>query len=97
MVNTQNPGRQTSRPGGLVRPGLMSAQLPRVEIDSRTAYDFLTSACNDCGEFDDLLPDDRRWLEESRANTAAQVGSDIFVQTCSGFVAELGRMLVGRP
>ena len=97
MAATQNPSRPISRPGGLVRPGLTSAQLPRVEIDSRTAYDFLTSACNDCGELDDLLPGDRRWLEESRANTAAEVGSDVFVQTCSGFVAELGRMLVGRP
>ena len=75
----------------------MSAQMPRVEIDPRTAYDFLTSACNDCGEIEDLLPDDRRWLEESRAGTAALVGSDIFVQTCSGFVAELGRILIGRP
>jgi DNA-binding transcriptional ArsR family regulator len=71
--------------------------MPRVEIDPRTAYDFLTSACNDCGEIEDLLPDDRRWLEESRAGTAALVGSDIFVQTCSGFVAELGRILIGRP
>ncbi len=96
MATTQSPGRQTSRPGGLVRPGFTSAQLPRVELDPRTAYDFLTSACNDCGEPEDLLPDDRRWLEESRANTAAQVGSDVFVQTCSGFVAELGRMLIGR-
>jgi DNA-binding transcriptional ArsR family regulator len=68
-----------------------------VEIDARTGYDFLTSACSDCGELEDLLPDDRHWLEESRANTAAQVGSDVFVRTCSGFVAELGRMLVGRP
>jgi DNA-binding transcriptional ArsR family regulator len=97
VAATQNPSRPISRPGGLVRPGLTSAQLPRVEIDSRTAYDFLTSACNDCGELEDLLPDDRRWLEESRANTAAEVGSDVFVQTCSGFVAELGRMLIGRP
>jgi DNA-binding transcriptional ArsR family regulator len=68
-----------------------------VAIDARTAYDFLTSACNDCGEFEDLLPEDRRWLEDSRAALAAQVGQDPFVETCSGFVSELGRMLIGRP
>jgi DNA-binding transcriptional ArsR family regulator len=89
--------RTSTRPGGLVRPGLTSAQLPRVEIDPRTGYDFLTSACSDCGELEDLLPDDRRWLEAARIDTAAEVGSDAFVQTCTGFVAELGRMLVGRP
>jgi DNA-binding transcriptional ArsR family regulator len=93
----QNPSRAQLRPGGLVRPGLTTAPLPTVEMDPRTAYDFLTSACHDCGELDDLLPEDRRWLEESRAALAAEMGSGTFVQTCSGFVAELGRMLVGHP
>jgi DNA-binding transcriptional ArsR family regulator len=97
VAGTQNPPRTTNRSGGLVRPGLTSVQLPRVELDPRTGFDFLTSACSDCGELEDLLPDDRKWLEESRAGTAAQLGSDAFVQTCTGFVAELGRMLVGRP
>ena len=97
MPTAQNPSRTQLRPGGLVRPGLSTALLPTVELDPRTAYDFLTSACNDCGELDDLLPEDRHWLEESRAALAAELGSGPFVQTCSGFVAELGRMLVGQP
>lgn len=97
MAVTQNPGRAQVRPGGLVRPGLTTVLLPTVELDPRTAYDFLTSACNDCGEVEDLLAEDRRWLEESRAAIATELGSDTFVQTCSGFVAELGRMLIGHP
>lgn len=97
MAATRNPSPTTTRPGGLVRPGFTTAQLPRVEIDARTPYDFLTSACQDCGELEDLLPEDRRWLEESRAAIAAEMGTDAFVDTCSGFVAELGRMLVRRP
>jgi DNA-binding transcriptional ArsR family regulator len=71
--------------------------MPAVALDARTAYDFLTSACNDCGELDDLLADDRGWLQESRAALAAEVGTGSFVDACTGFVAELGRMLVERP
>ena len=97
MAATRNPTNAPLRPGGLVRPGFTAAHLPVVELDPRTGYDFLTSACNDCGELEDLLPEDRSWLTESRAAIAAQMGPDAFVQTCMGFVAELGRMLVGRP
>jgi DNA-binding transcriptional ArsR family regulator len=68
-----------------------------VELDPRTGFDFLTSACNDCGELEDLLPEDRRWLEESRAALAAQVGAGSSVESCGGFVAETGRMMIGRP
>jgi ArsR family transcriptional regulator len=97
MATTRNTGSAPIRPGGLVRPGLTTAQLPTVELDPRTAYDFLTSACNDCGELEDLLPEDRRWIEESRLALIAHLGPDTFVQTCAGFVADLGRVLVGRP
>ena len=97
MAATRNSTNAPLRPGGLVRPGFTAAHLPVVTLDPRTAYDFLTSACNDCGELEDLLPEDRGWLTESRAGMAAQLGPDAFVETCMGFVAELGRMLVGRP
>ncbi|MFI5258104.1 MAG: ArsR/SmtB family transcription factor [Candidatus Limnocylindrales bacterium] len=97
MAVRRDSSSTSTRTGGLVRPGFTTAQPPRVEIDARTAYDFLTSACNECGEFEDLLPEDRRWLEESRAAITAEMGSDPFLNTCSGFVAELGRMLVSRP
>jgi DNA-binding transcriptional ArsR family regulator len=97
MAATRNPSSAPIRPGGLVRPGFTAAHLPAVELDPRTGYDFLTSACNECGELEDLLPEDRRWLEDSRAALATEMGTDSFVQTCTGFVAELGRLLVGRP
>jgi DNA-binding transcriptional ArsR family regulator len=92
----RNAASAPIRPGGLVRPGLTTAGLPKVELDPRTGYDFLTSVCNECGEFDDLLPEDRRWLEESRAALVSQVGQDC-VGTCTGFVPELSRLLVEHP
>jgi DNA-binding transcriptional ArsR family regulator len=95
-----SPARTTvsasDRPAGLVRPGLTTAQLPKVELDPRTGYDFLTSVCGDCGEIDDLLPEDRRWAEESRAALVSQVGEDC-ASTCVGFVPELGRLLIDHP
>ena len=94
----QNQPRSTrERPGGLVRPGLTSAQLPVVDLDPRTAYDFLTSACNDCGELEDLLPEDRTWVVEGRAAIAAEVGSGGSIDACSGFITELAHFVVVRP
>jgi len=97
MATTRNPTGARTRPGGLIRPGLTAAHLPAVELDPRTGYDFLTSTCSDCGELEDLLPEDRSWLENSRAELAAEMGTGDLTQACTGFVAELGRMLVGRP
>ncbi len=97
MASTRNPSSAPIRPSGLVRPGLAAVQLPSVEFDPRTAYDFLTSGCNDCGELEDLLPEDRRWLEESRAALFAETGSNDFARTCSGFLTELSRVLIGHP
>lgn len=97
MAPTRNSGSAVIRPGGLVRPGLTAVPLPSVAMDPRTAYDFFTSACSDCGELDDLLPDDRRWLQESRATLALHLGDGASASDFSGFVAELGRILTGRP
>ncbi len=97
MAPARNPSSAQTRPGGLVRPGLTGAHMPTVELDPRVGYDFLTSACDDCGELEDLLPEDRRWLEDSRKAMAAEIGSDVSVEACGSFVVELGRMLVGRP
>jgi DNA-binding transcriptional ArsR family regulator len=82
-----------------VRPGLTAAQLPTVVMDPRTAYDFLTSACLECGELEDLLAEDRAWLETSRTAIVAELGpaTEESISNCTGFVAELGRMLVSRP
>jgi DNA-binding transcriptional ArsR family regulator len=97
MAATRNPSSAPTRPGGLVRPGLTAAHVPTVDLDPRAGYDFLMSACDDCGELEDLLPEDRRWLEDSRAALASEMGTGDFIRTCTGFVAELGRMLVARP
>jgi len=98
MAQTSNRQRSSpTRPGGLVRPGLASPGLPAVELDARTGYDFLISACNDCGELEDLLPEDRTWLEEGRASLAKKLGSGASADACMGFVTEIGRLLVGRP
>ena len=98
MAATRNPSRTSpNRPGGLVRPGIAAAHLPVVELDARTGYDFLISTCNEYGELDDILAEDRKWLEESRAAIEAEVDEDECGSACIGFVQEIGRMLVGRP
>ena len=71
--------------------------MPAVEIDARPVYDFLISACNDCGELGDLLPEDRGWLQEGRAAVLAELGGTESAGACIGFVSEIGRMLVVRP
>jgi DNA-binding transcriptional ArsR family regulator len=96
MTETQNRQRRTQRrTGALIRPGLASAALPVVELDPRPVYDFLMSACNECGELEDLLPEDRTWLTEGRSALAELTGSDC--KACSPFVTELGRYLVLHP
>ncbi|MGD0249141.1 MAG: metalloregulator ArsR/SmtB family transcription factor [Candidatus Limnocylindrales bacterium] len=97
MVATRNPTSAPIRPGGLVRPGLTAAQLPSVEFDARTAYDFLTSGCANCGELEDLLSEDRLWVEKSRAALYAELGLGDFARTCSGFLCEFSRLLVSHP
>lgn len=98
MAGLQNPARTTrERSGGLVRPGLTMTQMPAVELDARTAYDFLIGGCADCGELEDLLPEDRGWLQEGRAAVQVEVGDTESGRACVGFVSEIGRMLVVRP
>jgi len=72
-------------------------QMPVVELDARTGYDFLVSGCADCGEPEDLLPEDRGWLKEGREAVAAELGDGDSARACIGFVSEIGRLLVGRP
>lgn len=97
MAPRQGTSSAPIRTVGLVRPGISAAHLPAVELDARTGYDFLTSACSECGELEDLLAEDRRWLEESRAALKSETGDDECVGACSGFIPEIGRMLVSRP
>jgi len=98
VAGLQNPPRTTrERPAGLVRPGLTVPQMPAVELDPRTAYEFLMSVCNDCGEPEDLLPEDREWLAEGRAAVIAEVGETGSAKACIGFATEVGRSLVLRP
>lgn len=98
MARLQNPARTNrERPGGLVRQGLTVTQMPVVELDPRTAYDFLISGCNDCGELEDLLPEDRTWIKGAREALTAQIGPSKSASACVGFVSEIGRLLVLRP
>jgi DNA-binding transcriptional ArsR family regulator len=98
VAGLKNPTRTTrDRSAGLVRPGLTTIQLPVVEFDVRPVYDFLMSACNDCGELEDLLPEDRGWLQEGRAAVLAEVGGTESARACIGFGGEIGRLLVVRP
>ena len=96
MATIGSPARTQPRPGGLVRPGIASVPLPTVELEVRPAFDFLVAACSDCGELDDLLPDDRRWLVESRKRFAAEMAGNACIEVCAGMVFEVSRMLVDR-
>ncbi len=92
---TTNPQRRTvERPAALIRAGLTSAPMPRIELDPRSAFDFLMSACYDCGEIEDLLPEDREWLKKGRARLLTLTMN---CGSCTAFGTELGRLLVDRP
>jgi biotin operon repressor len=94
----ENAPRVTrERPAGLVRPGLTAPRMPSVELDPRTAYEFLMSACPDCGEPEDILPDDRDWLARGREAVLQAVGGTPSAASCVGFVTELARLVVDRP
>jgi DNA-binding transcriptional ArsR family regulator len=71
--------------------------MPSVEVDTRTVYDFLVSASSDYGELDDLLPEDRTWIADSRAALTAEIGPGQAANSCIPFVGEIGRMVVLRP
>ena len=72
-------------------------QMPTVELDARTGYDFLVSGCSDCGELEDLLPEDRGWLKDCREAVASEIGQTESSRACIGFVSEIGRLMVVRP
>jgi len=93
VATTQNPGTTDKQTRRTRPPGTHVCHLPVVEIDPRTGYDFLTSACNDCGELEDLLPDDRAGLR-SRGQDGRRGRFGRLRSNCSGFVAELGRILI---
>lgn len=105
MAATQNPGRSRTNgaPGtngtsvsthALVRPGITSAPLPTVALDSRTFYDFVNSASPRCGEPEDMLPEDWAWLAKARGQLADQLGKDSVAWVSIEFVMELARVAV---
>ncbi len=72
-----------------------------VDLDVRTAFDFVLSAHAHAweGREEELLPEDRRWLAEARARVG-QALSDPFVfgtTEAQGFVGELSYLLAERP
>jgi DNA-binding transcriptional ArsR family regulator len=76
---------------------LTAPRMPSIELDPRTAYEFLMGACPDCGEPDDILPEDRDWLAKGRAAVLQAVGRTTSAESCVGFVTELTRLVVNRP
>lgn len=94
MATTNSPRKGAERPAALIRTGLTSAPMPRIELDARSAYDFLMSSCYDCGELADLLPEDREWLKKGRERLLSLTMN---CGSCTAFGTELGRLLLGRP
>jgi DNA-binding transcriptional ArsR family regulator len=68
--------------------------VPKVEIDSRTLYDFLISACASCGEREELLPEDRAWMDRSQAALLPELGAGSLASECLEFISELGPFVV---
>jgi DNA-binding transcriptional ArsR family regulator len=96
MTETQTSRRRKpERTGALVRPGLAAPALPAVELDPRPIYDFLLSACYECGEPDELLPEDRTWMKDGRAALTELLGPGC--ASCTAFGTELGRLFIRRP
>ncbi len=92
MASIQNASRTSTRPGALIRPGSSMTAMPVVELDARTAFDFLLSGCDDCGELDDMLPEDRAWITKARSETGLQSAIG-----CIHFGFEAAGALVTRP
>ncbi len=89
----QPPVIQTSRP--LIR-GMGSERPYAVEFDVRTPYDFLLSFRSNAD--DELLPEDRRWLEQAReANSAVSTDALVFGTEGKGVIAELSTMVAEQP
>jgi DNA-binding transcriptional ArsR family regulator len=61
---------------------------PNVSIDARTAYDFLISLEVSEGGDTELLPEDREWLQRSRATLEGE--AETAVVACFGDEAHLG-------
>lgn len=71
----------------------------KVEIDARTAYDFNLSLSGMAGDAQELLPDDRRWLEQARAALPEDLRPlpDKSATTCVSFAEELDRLVFRHP
>jgi DNA-binding transcriptional ArsR family regulator len=96
MAGTRSQRQTTTdRHPGLIRPGFSAGQAPTVEIQVRTAYDFLIAACGECGELSELLPQDRDWLVKIRTTLGADPSP--CPDSCSAITTELVRILVEKP
>ena len=104
----RNPTRTASpaRPArGLVRdltrmPVVAAAPAPEIVLDVRPAYDFFLSLMGDADA--ELLPEDRAWLDASRASLSEGLKRDLeltfcHTDTCKGFGATVIYRIVGDP
>ena len=64
--DTGHRTRAQVRPGGLVRPGIAARSRPSWSSTLARPTTSSSASASDCGELDDLLPEDRKWLVESR-------------------------------
>ncbi len=79
--------------------GLRAGAGYRLELDARTAYDFAISLAIGRGESDELLPEDARWLSESRAALGATTADPVLFggDGKHGLSAELASLVASRP
>jgi DNA-binding transcriptional ArsR family regulator len=106
MVRVVNEARRARGGGSTVQPkravvrdlsGIESSI--EVDFDARTAYDFAISLTIGTGEDSDLLPEDARWLKESR-DSLGIVAADLescFGDKAKGVFHGLTAAVVERP
>src|SRR5688572_6018184 len=106
MVRVVNETRRARGGGSTAQPrravvrdlsGIESSY--EVDFDARTAYDFAISLTIGTGEDSDLLPEDERWLKESR-DSLGIVAADLescFGDKAKGVFHGLTAAVVERP
>lgn len=80
----------------VVRGPRAGARAIAIEFDVRTAYDFIVSLSGEVSP-EELVPDDRSWLDAGRARLAAEAGEALGRVGDGEFVWGIGMLAVERP
>ncbi|MET1232217.1 MAG: helix-turn-helix domain-containing protein [Candidatus Limnocylindrales bacterium] len=97
-TNQRSGGSERKR--ALVRGMTSSTPSYVVEFDARTVYDFLVSLAVEAPEDQDLLPQDRQWLEDARASLSPERRRDLdecFGESPKAFCYATGALAVVTP